>query len=815
MNHKLNQGFARLILLFVCLSFPLALHAQSLVADSQTVVLDDVATNLAGTIVGTAGPYTVLDITDGSVVTNSGGYFIIGDNTSSVSNQVVVTDPGSAILSTSSIYVGLNGSYNELDILNGGTVSGNGAIGEASGSNNLAVISGASSVWTNAGGFFVGNGGPNNRLVLTNGGQIWINGYVTMGENMNTISNSALITGTNSLWNSGYCYVGYIGSGWNQIAVHSGGAFIDSSYLDIGTYANSNLFLVADTNSSARCVNYRIGYSSSGNQCVVSNGATLLVSNNSSIPTMVEGTFTAVTITGAHSLWTNNVDFDFGQYSNLLVITNGGRLVDNNGYVQGNTGNNPKTNTVVVAGTNSMWNSLQNLSIADSGAQMFITNGGTVIDINGFVGTNSGDNNCFVLVDGLGSLWTNRVNLLDGNNDGSFNFGGNGATNTLLVADSGKLAAPDIYVNNNSRLIVSNAATLLAIRDAHNGGSGDLYIGNSSSPNWMIVTNATANIGYNLQIGNFGGGGSSSNTLIINNGAVVVSNGVTIASPGSLVMNSGSLRSGIISIANYAMQTNAIVLNGGTMQATGISTPFEAYPVPLTVGDGVDAASFQMLNNGTFSGGFTIANNASLIGGGTINGSVIVGNGGTFAPGITNIASVTLNGGLVLGAGTTNIMALQPGSTFSTIQGLTNIVYGGTFLLTNLGGSYASGQSFQLFSSSQYSGAFNNLVPATPGSGLRWDTNELNIDGTLRVFSTTTPPPAASGISQAAGALSISATGGIPYDPCYLLTSTNPVAPLVDWSCITTNYFDTNGATTFTNTISPDQPEQYFLLQVN
>ena len=61
----------------------------------------------------------------------------------------------------------------------------------------------------------------------------------------------------------------------------------------------------------------------------------------------------------------------------------------------------------------------------------------------------------------------------------------------------------------------------------------------------------------------------------------------------------------------------------------------------------------------------------------------------------------------------------------------------------------------------------------------------------------------------------VSASGGIPYDPCYLLTSTNLAAPVSDWSCIVTNYFDSTGATIFTNAIPADQTQQYFRLQVN
>jgi hypothetical protein len=37
----------------------------------------------------------------------------------------------------------------------------------------------------------------------------------------------------------------------------------------------------------------------------------------------------------------------------------------------------------------------------------------------------------------------------------------------------------------------------------------------------------------------------------------------------------------------------------------------------------------------------------------------------------------------------------------------------------------------------------------------------------------------------------------------------------MDWSRLATNYFNSGGAAGFTNAIPPDQPRQYFRLQVN
>ena len=54
-------------------------------------------------------------------------------------------------------------------------------------------------------------------------------------------------------------------------------------------------------------------------------------------------------------------------------------------------------------------------------------------------------------------------------------------------------------------------------------------------------------------------------------------------------------------------------------------------------------------------------------------------------------------------------------------------------MVSNLSGTLAVNDSFTLFSAAAYSGSFASISPATPGTGLAWNTNFLAVDGTLRV----------------------------------------------------------------------------------
>ena len=146
----------------------------------------------------------------------------------------------------------------------------------------------------------------------------------------------------------------------------------------------------------------------------------------------------------------------------------------------------------------------------------------------------------------------------------------------------------------------------------------------------------------------------------------------------------------------------------------------------------------------------------------------------------------------------------------NNFQGGGSFTYGGTLQLTNEAGTLAHGMAFKLFSGSSYQGAFSAITPATPGPGLKWNTNQLTVDGTLRVFNVNAAPPTIASVERSASDLIINAAGGIPYDPCYVLTSTN----LINWQYGATNSFDAAGDVAITNVISLDKPARFYRLQV-
>jgi ribosomal protein L5 len=98
-----------------------------------------------------------------------------------------------------------------------------------------------------------------------------------------------------------------------------------------------------------------------------------------------------------------------------------------------------------------------------------------------------------------------------------------------------------------------------------------------------------------------------------------------------------------------------------------------------------------------------------------------------------------------------------------------------------------------------------------PGSGLAWDSSGLT-NGTLRVITAQSPHIGSARVSG--GNLTISGSSGIPYASYYVLASTNAALPLIQWSRVATNAFDSNGNFTFMESVIPGMPRLFYLVRL-
>jgi hypothetical protein len=215
----------------------------------------------------------------------------------------------------------------------------------------------------------------------------------------------------------------------------------------------------------------------------------------------------------------------------------------------------------------------------------------------------------------------------------------------------------------------------------------------------------------------------------------------------------------------------------------------------------------------------TLTSGQTLAGIGRINGSLTVAAGATLSPAGTNtILGITVGANATGAISVTNAIVLLGTTTIKLngsgvndqVQAGAGITYGGALNLVNISATVlAISNSFQIFNAASYAGSFTNITPATPGTGLMWDTSHLNI-GLLKV----TTAPVISSTKISGGNLIFSGTCGTTNGSYLVLTSTNLAVPLMNWTVSTTNNFDGTGGFSATNAIDPGTPQMFYRIQL-
>lgn len=346
-------------------------------------------------------------------------------------------------------------------------------------------------------------------------------------------------------------------------------------------------------------------------------------------------------------------------------------------------------------------------------------------------------------------------------------------------------------LGNNVQLSGAGYATLDPLGTAATGSTitmGNLamsggqelgvYLASGSNPHVVVFPTVTLGGGtmtFSPKTPGFGAANSAGSSLSFGD--------ISETAPSSIIMN------GLMSLT----LTGNNSYSGTTVVSNGV----------LEV-DGVNAGA----------GSVTVAA-GSLTGVGTIDGPVTVAAGGTLSPGTTTTPAGWMSIASTLTLGGTNIMNVAKTSgVFSgnVISNLTTVTYGGTLQLNLSGDALAAGDAIKLYSCSSAAGAFAAIVPATPGTGLLWDTNTLST-GVLSVVSAVKPVPVFTSLSVSGATLNITATNGAYGGQYVLLGTTNLALPLGQWTPVLTNNFDGSGNLNLsTNVINPAVPVEFFTI---
>jgi T5SS/PEP-CTERM-associated repeat protein len=434
---------------------------------------------------------------------------------------------------------------------------------------------------------------------------------------------------------------------------------------------------------------------------VTNNATTVIMSKNGA-----GASNNTVLVTGTGSQWNLAGELRVGSAVrvNSMTISDSGVVNGTSARIGENAGSS--NNTVVVSGSNSVWNLTDFLQVGSSGKQnsLIITNGGRVnsagdsavpnsrLGLNGTAISNS------VQIDGNGSIWNCSSNVVVGNN-GSANFISvkNGGQFNSQAANIGA----GVIANNNFVLVDGPGSLWIA--------NGTVQLGVGGNNNQLTVSDGGEVVAGNVDVSPVSGGGAN-NSVLVSNATLFVTNSVSGASlrvGGGALQGTFTMSSGSAVTVDKLFLTNgtssAFVFNGGVLN---VKTSVVANGSSFVVGNGTDAATLNLLAfSHSFANNLSISPNATLSGVGTINANVTLANNATLAPGLSGIGTQTVVGALVLNPSTVLDYALGAPGDGGLVNVMGNLTLDGTINVINLGGITTG--SYTLFS---YTGLTDNTL---------------------------------------------------------------------------------------------------------
>jgi len=523
------------------------------------------------------------------------------------------------------LIVGKNGD-GALNIVNGGVVSGDGAIiGDGLGSTGTVTVDGAGSTWTTNGVVYIGNTGAG-TVIISNGGkynslntdtsvyfeigeQATGNGTVVVsGVDSNTGDRSELITNNRM-------YIGAGGTG--RLDVLDGGLVSAEYSSSVGELSGSKGVLnvsgvdtATDQRSTFRVVHNQFWVGDEGEGIVkITDGGLVQVDQTVGVGAEV-GSIGGITVSGVDqasgyhsSLEAGQVRVGYGGFG-TLAISDGGRVSDVDGsvgYLAGSKG------VAVVEGAGSEWINVNEFTVGYAGeGELLIRDGGKVSSTMGYIGRNAGSTGR-VTVEGAGSEWKTVSTLTIGVDAGG----------ELLVRNGGKVSSAVGRIGSGI------------------GANGTVIVAGSDST-WTITNN--------LDIGALGTG-----TLNIRNGGQVSAYYSQVSTGGGtgnvLVEGAGSA----LTIAQY------FGIGSGGIGALIIRDGGAVYDNDGIVGHSSASSSSTAIIDGH---GSTWKSTNMLAVGGSSNGTLTVSNGGAV---VAPVVYLSLTSEINIGAAAGNT-AMAPGS---------------------------------------------------------------------------------------------------------------------------------------------------------
>jgi autotransporter-associated beta strand protein len=345
-----------------------------------------------------------------------------------------------------------------------------------------------------------------------------------------------------------------------------------------------------------------------------------------------------------------------------------------------------------------------------------------------------------------------------------------GGTGALDLQYSGAATITNIYNLDGGTLTVPQIISSLATATRQfNFNSGTLKAAAASATFFNSGVASAANVRNGGAVIDTGANSVIIGQQLIHStlaGDSATDGGLTKLGAGTLTLTAANTFSGITAIG-----AGALALAAGATLGTSVTIIVS------------NAATFDVS-----AAGYTLAAGRTLKGYGTVVGNVT--SAGTISPG-GSIGTLTMNNNVVMQPGGVVLMKISKlPTTNDQLRVLGSLTLGGTLTVTNLVGTLAANDSFQLFNAGSTSGTFGltNLPPLNAGLG--WNFNSAS--GVLSVVQTVATNP--TNISYTIGGGNLMLTWPSDHTGWRLLMQTNNLAGGIsvntnDWTTVANSQF--------------------------
>ncbi|WP_417583820.1 autotransporter domain-containing protein [Nitrincola sp.] len=268
----------------------------------------------------------------------------------------------------------------------------------------------------------------------------------------------------------------------------------------------------------------------------------------------------SVTVEGAGSRWTNSGIVSVGTGSTgSLAISDGGVVASTRGYIgrefSGSSG------SVTVSGMGSLWTNSVDLFVGHAGTDsLAISDGGEVVNTNGYIGFSGSTGTGSVTVDGEGSRWTNSGELYVGiysiGNLSISNGGVVSASSAFIAYFGGTTGTLNIGVAAGDTAVAAGTlnAETLAFGSVYGVGTGNLVFNHTESA-YNFAPNITGLGAIRLLAGTTrftGNLNDYTGTMIVDGGMLSVAAGDTLILGGNYTQTAdGVFKVGVTDDTTY------------------------------------------------------------------------------------------------------------------------------------------------------------------------------------------------------------------------------------------------------------------------